>query len=861
MPEAEETYIKGLGFCGNEPLAGSNAAVIDVKKGKILRIRPLHFDWRYRQEEFKPWKLQARGKTFDPGMKTLLPPFSLSYKKRVYSPNRIKYPLKRVDWDPQGERNPQNRGISHFCRISWDSASEIIAGEMKRIKNTYGPCAILAMNGIHGETKVLHSAHGTQTRLFHEYLKDYSKVAGGGPDSWEGWFWGAEHVWGMTANVGEMAPMANCVKDIAENTDMLLFWGCDPETTPLAWDGQQASRLCYWWSDLGIQSVYICPDLNYGAAVHADKWIPVFPNTDAALHLAISWVWISEGTYDKDYVKTHTSGFDEYQAYVMGEKDGIPKTPAWAAPLCGVPEWTIKALARNWASKNTSIMHGNGGSYARGPYSHEPARLEVLNLALQGVGKPGRHQVKMIEWNHKGNQADTNPLPRSSFLPDTSQAVRGGHTGHISQMLPQDLFHEAIQTGGPVTWYFASHPWAKVEAQFEKFTYPAPGCPEIHMIWADTPCWLGCWDEGYRNVEAIRNPKIETIITQHPWMENGCLYADIILPINTKLEEDDLGSDIQSGQFALIFQEKKCIEPLGESKSDFEAVGEVARKLGVYKQFTGEKTDQEWIREGFNGSGAAAHISWEDFRQKGYFIIPTAEDWEKDPAGMSQFAGNPADYPLETPTGKIEFVSTSLAEKYPDDEERPPVPGWIPFGETHQESREHPRAKQFPLLLVSNHGKWRVHAEHDDISWLREIPMCKVKGPDGYLYEPVWIHPQDAAARGIADGDIVSIFNNRGAVLAGARVTERIIPGAVSQDHGARHDPITKGIDRGGSNNLISPPGRVSRHCLGRVTSGFLVEIQKADLDTLKKQYPEAFNRPYDPASGPLFSGWIVDYS
>jgi trimethylamine-N-oxide reductase (cytochrome c) len=662
----------------------------------------------------------------------------------------------------------------------------------------------------------------------------------------------------MTPNVGEMAPLANCFKDRAENTDMVLFWGCDPETTPLGWDGQQASRICYWWQELGIKSIYVCPDLNYGAAVHADKWIPVLPNTDAALHLAVSYVWMTEGTYDQDYVATHTHGFEAYERYVLGKEDGTPKTPAWASPLCGVPEWTIKALAREWASRATSIAHGNGGSYIRGPYSHEPARLEVLNLAMQGVGKPGRHQVKMIEWNHKGGSADTNPLPRPKLIPDIRGAVRGGIMGHVSQRMARDLIVESILTGGPISWYSSSYPWEPTEAQFIKFTYPTEGCPEVHMIWVDEPCWLGCWSEGNNMVEAIRSPKIEFVVTQHPWMENGCLYSDIILPTNTKLEEEDIGTDIQNGQFCLIFKEGKCVEPVGESKSDFEAVGEVARKLGVYEKFTEGKTDEAWIKDGFDKSGVKEFITWKEFKKKGYYVVPTAPDWEQDPVGMAKFVKNPEANPLETPTGKIEFCATDLAEHFPDDDERPPVPRWIPYGETSQESRLHPRAKKYPLLLVSNHPRWRVHAEHDDISWLREIPTCKVRGPVGYMYEPVWINPKDAAARGIEDGDIVKVYNERGAVLGGAYLTERIIPGALSQDHGARHDPIAPGLDRGGSNNMISPHGLISRNCVGVATSGFLVDVEKVDLKQLRNEYPEGFGREYDPASGPLFRSWVA---
>src|SRR5512135_3646174 len=115
-----KSYPKGIGFCSVG--ADANSSVIDVKDGKIIRIKPLHFDWKYRPEEFNPWKIEARGQEFEPTMKSLIPPYSLAYRKRVYSPNRILYPLKRVDWDPDGERHPETRGKSGYVRISWDEA-------------------------------------------------------------------------------------------------------------------------------------------------------------------------------------------------------------------------------------------------------------------------------------------------------------------------------------------------------------------------------------------------------------------------------------------------------------------------------------------------------------------------------------------------------------------------------------------------------------------------------------------------------------------------------------------------------------------------------------------------------------------
>ncbi|MBP1707867.1 MAG: molybdopterin oxidoreductase, partial [Chloroflexi bacterium] len=180
---------------------------------------------------------------------------------------------------------------------------------------------------------------------------------------------------------------------------------------------------------------------------------------------------------------------------------------------------------------------------------------------------------------------------------------------------------------------------------------------------------------------------------------------------------------------------------------------------------------------------------------------------------------------------------------------------------THDERRGGPRSEKFPLLVMSNHGRWRVHAQCDDISWTREVLTCKVKGWDGYLYEPVWIHPRDAAKRGIQTGDSVKIFNERGMVLGGALVWERIMPGVISIDHGSRCDAILPGkIDRGGAIDLIAPDGLISKHCPGQATSGFLADLQKvqpSEMENWRKGYPEAFSREYDPDSGLRFDAWI----
>jgi molybdopterin guanine dinucleotide-containing S/N-oxide reductase-like protein len=860
MPVEEKTVFKALSLCGFS--GGGNPCAVDVKNGRIVRVRPIHFDSIYSRKEINPWQLSRNSNTFELPLKSLPGPYPLAYKKRTFSPNRIKYPLKRVDWDPNGERHTENRGKSKYKRISWDEAATLVASELKRVHETYGPYGVLAQSDGHGETKTLNAAHGCQI-LLHDVLGGFTQQQRN-PDSWEGWYWGGMHMWG-TGNVGFPMPALNHAKDVTENSDLLLFWGCDPETTPPGFWGQLSGLLCYFWSHIGIKQVYISPDLNYGGAVHANKWVPVLPNTDAALQLAMIYTWITEDTYDKKYIATHTVGFDKVKDYVLGKEDGVPKTPEWAAPKCGVPEWTIKALARQFAAQKTSIVHFFGGGFIRGPYSTEPARLEGVMLGMQGWGKPGVQWIRLPG----SPRADTPPEVDASrtMWAQTKPGDRvtrphcSSHTVVSKQCIPKTMIEDAI-LNPPISFWGRGTIKAEVEDQFVKYTYPLPreqGGSEIHMIWTDTPCRFTCWNNGMRIVEAFRSPKIECIVAQEPWLENDCIMADIILPANTNFEVNDIA--LGGAEIAMVMLQKQAIHPIAESKSDFEIVVEIAKKLGKEKEITQGKTTEQWIRYCYDNFGVAGRISWQEFNKKGMCVFPTVKGWEKDPPGFREFYENPKAHPLKTPSGKLEFYSARLAKNFPDDVERPPIPKWIEKGPTHDERLSSERAKMYPILMMSNHGRWRMHAQADDITWSREAPTCKVKGADGYMYEPCWINPITATERGIKSGDIVKVFNERGIVLGGAYVTERLIPGVAYMDHGSRSDPIVPGkIDRGGAVDLISPPGIISWHSGGQATSGYLVQVEKlsmAEMDEWRARYPEAFERDYDPASGLRFDAWV----
>ncbi|MEM3551620.1 MAG: molybdopterin-dependent oxidoreductase [Candidatus Bathyarchaeia archaeon] len=823
--------------------------VVDVEGDRIVRIRPLHYDMKYDPKDVPCWEIEARGKVFKPLMKELPPPFRLVYKRRVYSPNRVKYPLKRVDWDPEGDRHPENRGKSGYVRISWEEALNIITKEIKRVIEKYGPYAILAQSEGHSQTKTYHGgAHGVIPRLL--WLLGGCTYQTRNPDSWEGYWWGAKHVWGMEP-VG-LADSTNVVIDVAQNSDILLCWGCDYESTTWGVHDQGLSLLGFWFSELNIKQIFICPNLNYAAAVHADKWIPVRPNTDAALQLAIAYIWITEGIYDQEYVATHTFGFEKFKEYVLGVEDAVPKTPKWAEEITGVPARIIKALARLWAGKPTSIMHLAGGPMVRGPYSTEVARLEALLLAMQGLGKPGRQQFSIIGY---GIPMPTPPKEllqklvelRASrdwtlYLGKLAQTDHEELKKELKQFIPKTLVPEAI-LNPPVSWYSHVFIWCPTECQFEKYKYPADGFPEIHMIWTDTPCWTTCWNSGYKMIDALRSPKIEFVLAQHPWLENDCLFADIILPVTTPFEEEDalvIIGPCNTQHYGLVYSDK-CIEPLGESKSDYEICCLIAEKLGpqigmpdLLDKFTQGKSLKEWLKTFFENSGASNYISFEEWREKGYWLAPVDPEWKKEVPLQTMFAKYPGWFRLSTPSGKIEFDSINLAEHFPDDKERPSTPRWIPYCETWQESLLHLKAKKYPFLLVSNHGRWRMHAQLDDIEWFNEIQTCKVKGQDGILYEPVWINPADAEKLGVKTGDIVKIYNDRGAVLGGAYVTERIMPNVISIDHGARVNLIDDNLDMGGAINLIAPKATGKNTAL-MVVSGYLVAVEKANLEKLRK--------------------------
>ena len=209
----------------------------------------------------------------------------------------------------------------------------MVAAEMVRIKREYGPAAMLTTAGSHhlwGNVGYRFSAYNRFMNLVGFTYAEHN------PDSWEGWQWGGAHMWGFAHRLG-IPEQYDLLEDALKHTEMMVFWSADPETTGGVYGSFESTSRRFWLKELGVKMVFIDPYHSPTAELFADKWLAPRPGTDVALGLAIAHTWLAEGTYDKEYVADRTHGFGEWEDYVLGRSDNVPKTPEWAEVECGVP--------------------------------------------------------------------------------------------------------------------------------------------------------------------------------------------------------------------------------------------------------------------------------------------------------------------------------------------------------------------------------------------------------------------------------------------------------------------------------------------------------------------------------------------
>jgi len=679
-----------------------------------------------------------------------------AYRQKVYHPDRLKYPMRRI-----GER-----GEGRFERISWDEALDIVANKMKEIKEKYGNSSILFVPGS-GNQGMLHGVVpvGLMLNQFGGYTRMW------GAPSYEGALFASMATYGtmMTGNARE---------DLF-NSKLIIMWGWNPANT--IWDPGTPLMLAKA-REKGIKIINIDPIFTDSAAVLADQWIPIRPGTDTAMLIAMAYVIITENLQDQNFIDKYTVGYDKYKAYIMGQADGIPKTPQWAEEITKVPAETIISLAKEYAlNKPAALMAGWGpartalgeqysraanvlcvitgnigidGGYASGFMRAYYSRETVSSTRKKKTGPIKQEEKKEVEKKQtpRGNPVDFRAPPRIDAL----HKLRGG-TNPASTRIHFNEYYDAILQG-------------------RKGGYPA----DLKMAYIAAENRLNQYSNVNKGIKALKS--LEFIVVHEQFMTPTAKFADILLPVNTFMERNDIAVPWLGSPYYIYLN--KAIDSLYESKSDLEICKELSKKLGIEPGLLNLSEDQ--ILRIFT-SPRKDIKSYDEMKREGFYKVKVDETF----VAFKEQIADPENNPFPTLSGKIEIYCEHIAElNIPN---MPPIPKYL----SHEEHYDAPLAKKYPLQLLTTHNKRRTHSSINMIPWLEEV-------------EPhmVWINPVDAELRRIEHGDLVDIFNDRGRVRIPANVTERVIPGAVVIYQGAWYNPNEEGVDVGGCGNVLTKDSR-----------------------------------------------------
>lgn len=838
-------------------LTNGGPLFVHVKGGRIVRLTPIEFG----RDDAGPWTITARGRHFTPRRMATVATHALAMKSALYSDKRVLHPMKRVDFDPDGERNPANRGKSGYVPISWDEALDMVSKEILRQRRVHGPGAMAITHGSHHQWGNV--GYYLSSLLRFGNLVGFTRVAAN-PDSWEGWYWGAMHHWGQSQRVG-IAGAYGTVEDCLQEAELMVFWSSDPESTRGAYSAHEGTERRQWARELGMQFVHIDPHFNPTAAWLGGRWVPVRPGTDAALATAIMQVWVAEDLYDHDYVATRTTGFDTWRDHLMGVDDGVPKTPEWQEAETGVPAKDVRALARLMARKKLYLAAGAcGGGFGgagRGATGAQWARCMVMLMAMRGLGKPG---VNM------GNLESGTPLDHEFYFPGyadggiSGELQWNGNAVHnyqkmphvltinpVRQLVPKQQFPEAIIQGEA-----SGYLWDGLasEIQFAPFSYPMPGYSRIHMIYKYGGSWFGTLTESARLADAYRHESIEFVVNQSIWMEGEAQYADLVLPACTQFERYDIGEWCSGGGYLphgfnnvnhrVVALQHKCIEPLGESKSDYEIFSLILQRLGLGAMFTEGCSELDWCKRVFDSSDVSKQVSWAEFCRKGYYVVPAEQEALRAPVQFRWFAEGrskdiceaiplPSQWSgdtgmgLQTPSGKLEFMPETLQRADPDNPERPVLNRYIPSWEGRRSGE---LVQRFPLQMVATHSRYSFHTNVDGKgSFVNDIEDHRVR-IGGHAYWLLRMNALDAAERGIVHHGLVKVFNDRGAVICAADVSPMVARGVVkSSEASAEYLPVQANgetVDIGGCLNVLTSSRTAIRGTSSMAPNACLVQVQ-----------------------------------
>ncbi len=678
-----------------------------------------------------------------------------SMRQRLYSNERLKYPMKRVG--PRGE--------GRFERVSWDEALDTVAAALKRVIEKYGNEAVYYQYA--SGTYQLVSGRLPNYRLLNMlggYLDQYGTYSSAQIRE------GMPYTYGTGGNGSYMPEVANA--------KLYLSFGNSPLTTRQSGGGKGYEFQCA--KDAGkVRTILVDPYYTDSMLGKEDQWVAIRPGTDAALCEAIAYVLITENLVDQAFLDTYCIGYDEktlpasapkngdYKSYILGKgADGQAKTPAWAARITGVPKDTIVKLAREIGTTKPLFVSQGYGVQRQANGEQSVRAIAMLPILTGQIGLPGTNTGARegdVELGAVGMPVGKNP---------------------VKTAIPFFLWTDAITRGTELT--------AKRDGirGTDKLRVP------IKFMWNYAGNTLiNQHSDTNKTDRILRDESLcEFILVIDNQMTPSARYADILLPDLMQQENFDYAADgYASGSSNFLVMLQQAVKPRFEERSSYEICRGIARRFGIEDKFTEGRTQEQWVQ-----------WCYEETRKK-YPELPDFAAFQKqglvklynkgkNRIALEGFRKDPLKNKLGTPSGKIEIYSERLAKiaaewELPPGDVITPLPQYVTTWESHLD----PLAKRYPLQLYGLHGHGRTHSTYHNVPWLRELH------PDRLLINPV-----DAQARGLKDGDLVRVFNDRGAIEVPARITPRIVPGVVSVPQGAWYQPTARGVDTGANINTLT---------------------------------------------------------
>ncbi|MFF5900904.1 molybdopterin-dependent oxidoreductase [Streptomyces argenteolus] len=704
---------------------------------------------------------------------------------------RVLRPAVRKGWlNGLPRAHDTARGTDAFVEVSWDDALTLVSEELRRVRSQHGDSTVFGGSYGWASAGAFHNAQGQ----LHRFLA----LGGGYTDSRNTYSTAALEVilphviGGAPWSYQSRMPMWD---EIAENCELVVaFGGLALKNSQINPGGlarhrtQDLQRKC---RAAGVRFVNVSPIRSDTAGFLDAEWLPVIPNTDTAAMLGIAHTMLVNGWHDEDFLRRCCVGFDRFASYLTGELDGIAKDAAWATEITGISHDTITDLARRLSTQRSLIMV----NYAiqRADHGEQPIWMSVVLAAMTGsMGRPG------CGWGAGYATMDATGVapgrPSVASIPRVSNPV--------PDFIPVARIADTLL-----------HPGKTIDYDGRRLTLP-----ELRLVY-----WCGGnpfhhHQDLHRLTRAWQRP--DTVVVHEAWWNTTAKFADIVLPVATSLERDDFTAGFSDPHLVAM---PKVREPAGEARTDHQIFAALAARLGYEREFTQARSESEWVRHLYEQTRAnlgddAVLPDFDGFWQRAWGVEMPALSGPF-PGSFEALRSDPQRFPLTTPSGRIEIFSEAIDSFGYDDCTGHPT--WFEPVEWLRADL----ADRFPLHLISNQPASRLHSQYDNGG---HSLKSKIHGR-----EPVTINPQDAAFRGIEDGVIVRVFNDRGSCLAGAILSEAVMPGVIQLSTGAWWDPARPGrsgtLDRHGNPNTLTGDRGCSRLSQGPSAHSALVDVEVYD--------------------------------